>query len=58
MNALVIAVAMAYTGTAAWFAWTAPPTPKTYPCAVAEISPDLPPEAKAQCRRSRKLDAK
>ncbi len=54
MNAFATALAVAYTAVAVWAAATAPPTPKTYPCEVAEISPDLPPAAKAQCRRSRK----
>lgn len=54
MSALAVFIAAGYTAVAVWAAATVPPTPKTYPCEVAEISPDLPPEAKAQCRRSRK----
>jgi hypothetical protein len=29
-----------------------PPTPKAYPCALAEISPDIPISVKTQCRES------
>lgn len=30
-----------------------PPTPKAYPCGIAEISPDVPVEVKKQCRKER-----
>lgn len=30
-----------------------PPTPKAYPCGIAEISPDVPVEVKQQCRKER-----
>ena len=30
-----------------------PPTPKAYPCGIAEISPDVPIKVKQECRRAR-----